>query len=112
MKDVDQFLKWVGGHVINLLVVGKSLSLYTNFYGERGTIIRVSNNPRHWDGFIQESMMYIVVPEMQTYVGPIHMAELIAHKNSDYKNKELLRLEADMASIPPLPPFMVENGLG
>lgn len=110
MNRVDQFLKWEGGHVINLLAIGESLALYTNFYGARGSIIQVSNNKSHWKGIIEESMMFIVVPEMQTYVGPIHMAELIAHKNSDYKNDELSQLEADMASIPHLPPFKVENG--
>lgn len=110
MKNVNQFLKWEGGHVINLISLRETLALYTNFYGANGSVIQISQNKEHWKGIVNESMMFIVIPEMQRFVGPIHMAELLGHRNSDYKNEELLKLEEEMASIPPLPPFKVEKG--
>jgi len=107
LKNIDQFLKWDGGHVINLMSLKDNLVLYTNFYGINGSVIQISKNKEHWKGLIDESKMFIVVPELQKYVGPINLSELIAHKTTDYKNEEILRLEEEMTNIPPLPPFRI-----
>jgi hypothetical protein len=105
MKEVDEFLKWEGGHTINLMKIEDSLILYANFYGQSGNVIKITNNKSHWKGKINESMLFIVMPEMQRFVGPINMAELLAHRGSDYKNSEILKLENEIANIPPNPPL-------
>lgn len=111
LKQIDEFLKWEGSHVIGLFENNDQLSLYTNFYGWKGSLIQISRHKEHWAGIIKGSKIYIVVPEMQKYVGPIRMIDLVAHKNSPNKNPLLSELEAEMAAIPPLPPFKIENGI-
>ena len=98
-------MKWEGGHIIHLMTNHNTLALHTNFYGQQGSLIQVTSNKSHWEGKINESMLFIIMPEMQRYVGPIHMAELLAHRNSDYKNSEILKLENEIANIPPTPPL-------
>jgi len=105
LKEVDTYLKWEGGHIINLMVIGDSLVLYANFYGQNGNLIQISSNKSAWEGKINESMLYIIMPEMQRFVGPIHMAELIAHRESEYKCNEILKLEIEIAKIPSNPPL-------
>ncbi len=105
MKEVISHLNWDGGHIINLMAIGDSLALYTNFYGQNGSLMQISNDPSHWKGKINESMLFIILPEMQKYVGPISMIEFIGHKYSDYKNSDMLQLESDIANIPPNPPL-------
>ena len=104
-KTFDEFLKWDGGHIINLMVSDNRLVLYTNFYGQQGSLIQVTSNKSHWEGKINGSMLFIIMPVMQRYVGPIHMVELLAHRISDNKNSEILKLENEIANIPPTPPL-------
>ncbi|ANE51085.1 HNH endonuclease [Flavisolibacter tropicus] len=110
-ENIDSFLKWEGGHVINLLIADNKLLLYSNFYGARGSLIQVTQNKTHWQGKIDESKMFIIMPEMQRCIGPIHMAHLLAHRTSDYRNEDIASLEAEIASLPSLPPFVIQNGL-
>lgn len=110
MKNINELLKWEGGHVIYLMQVGDTLALYTNFYGQNGSIIQVTENRNHWDGILNRGIIYVVIPERQKCVGPILLEEFVGHKYSDFKNQKLTELENDLANIGPLPPFEIKEG--
>lgn len=110
MKNINEFLKWNGGHVIMAMNIKGSLVLYTNLYEENSAVIQISDEPEHWTGRINEGVCYIIVPGLQKSVGPISLTELIAHKHEPtYTNDELQELETLMSKFDQLPPFDVDD---
>lgn len=105
MKNVNELLRWDGGHVIYLMHVGDSLALYTSFYEQNSSIIQITENRNHWEGALDKGVVYVVIPERQKCVGPISIEDFIGHRYSNFKNKHLTELEQDLATVEPLPPF-------
>ena len=106
LTNLDEMLKWEGGHVIAVVSTSNSLALYTNLYEVNSAVIQISNQKEHWLDRINEGVCYVVTPGLQRAVGPIDLAELLAHKyDADYENHELKQLEQLMSEFDELPPF-------
>jgi|GEM_PF-1488173 hypothetical protein len=110
LKDLNEKMKWEGGHILFLTHAEESLALYANFYGQGGSLIQVTENKNHWSGVFERAIIYIIIPERQKCVGPIHFEDYIRHKFSNYKNQQLTELEEDLKSVGALPPFRLSEG--
>lgn len=104
---IDEILKWPGGHSFAMMPTGDSLALYSNFYEESSAAIQITNEKKHWDDEnIDEGLAYVVVPGLQKAVGPLSIAELLAHKTTpDYEHESLKKLEQEMSTFDELPPY-------
>lgn len=106
IRELSTLFKWDGGHVIVAMKTNDILALYTNFYEENSAIINITNEKEHWENKIDEGICFVVVPGLQSAVGPIVLEEFIAHKiDASYKNKDLVKLEERMSKFNELPPF-------
>ena len=106
MANFDSFFKWSGGHSIVLMKTGKQLALYSNFYEVNSAVIQISDEPEHWEGKMTEGKVFVVVPALSKAVGPIDLAEFIAHRiEPSYTNEQLKKLEEEMEQFTKHPPF-------
>lgn len=105
-NNLNEILKWEGGHTLALMSTNDSIALYTNFYEESSAVIQVSNEKEHWENKIDEGIFYVLVPGIQKAVGPLNIADLIGHKFTPAYNCEPLQmLESEMEQFDELPPF-------
>ena len=105
-NDLKQILNWPGGHAIILVRTGRTLNLYTSFYETQSAVIRVSSEPEHWNGIVNEGLIFVISPGLQRFVGPKNIGTYIAHKfEPDLKDPDFTRLEGEMKNIKELPPF-------
>ncbi len=105
---LKQILNWPGGHIITLIRTGKTLNLYASFYETQSAVIRVSSDIKHWDGVVNEGLVFVIAPGLQRFVGPKNIATYIAHKfEPDLKDPDFIRLEKEMNSVKEIPPYDV-----
>ncbi len=105
-QDLKNIMNWPGGHVIALIQSGKTLNLFTSFYEAQTASIIISSEPQHWDGIVNEGLVFVISPGLQKYVGPKNIANYIAHKyEGDMKDKDFSMLEEEMNNIKEWPPF-------
>lgn len=108
MSDLDHYFKWTGGHTFVVMKAQSQLALYSNFYEANSSVILISNEPQHWEGKIGEGLVFVVAPTLSKAVGPIDIAEFIAHRiDSPIAYNLLQDLEAEMIKFSELPPFDV-----
>ncbi len=71
------------------------LTLYVNFYDEKTAAIVITRNKKHWDSDkFKNGLVYIIVPALQRYVGPLKFSQFLNHRSSDcIKNLDLEKLE-------------------
>lgn len=102
---LNQILCWPNGHIVALIVSLDSLYLFTSFYGNQNATIKISSEPEHWKGKIQnEGIVYAIAPGLQRYVGPKNLSTFIAHKfEPDCLDKDLSNLEIEMNKFSKLP---------
>lgn len=105
IDSLKRILDWPGGHLLNIIQVKDRLLLYTSFFGAQEAVITISSEPEHWQGKVDEGLVYVVAPGIQKYVGPKGMGEFIAHKAGNYLDQELSALEDEMQQYSELPPF-------
>lgn len=106
LGPLDQFTKWNGGHTFLIMRNCDILTLYSNFYETNSSVIVVSNEPNHWKGKIEEGIVYIVSPSLSKAVGPINLADYIAHRiEPSMPNEALRQLEIEMNQFEKLPSY-------
>jgi hypothetical protein len=104
--NFKRFMSWPSGHIIALITTGNLLSLYVSFYEHQCAIIQVSAEPEHWNGIITQSIVFVIIPGLQRYVGPKNMASYIGHKiEPSIKDPDLCNLENEMSNVIELPPY-------
>lgn len=105
-------LAWPDGHVIALIPLGTALALHLSLFGRSATI-SVTEDARHWQDRISPSgLIYVVVPGLRRYAGPIPFPEYCAWKISGVPCRELDDLRNAVAALPPPPPFDLPQGGG
>lgn len=100
-------LRWDGGYLLVLLAVGSTLVLTMVLPTGRIMSIVVANDPTLWQGAehaeLREGIVFVSVPQVAVVIGPLALAEYLAHKVGEYRSSELEKLEerqVDPASLP------------
>lgn len=106
---LKKILCWPEGHFIALIESEDSLYLFTSFYGNQNSAIKISSEPEHWKDIIsREGIAYVIAPGLQKYVGNKDIATFIAHKiDPEYLDQDLNNLEIEMNKFSILPPFRI-----
>ncbi len=103
---LKKIMSWPGCHVIALIQTGRSVNLYTSFYETQNAVIRISSEPQHWAGKVNEGLVFIISPGMQKFVGPKNIGAYIAHKcDPCIEDPDIANLEEEMNNVKDWPPF-------
>jgi len=107
--ELSEILSWEGGHVLGLVFTKGEIALYSSFYEETASVLKISSNPSHWKSE-NNSIFYVIIPGLKKAVGPLSMEEIIAHKSSvEYSNPDLSSLEEEMSKFKDLPPIRIKD---
>ena len=108
MSNLDDIFKWTGGHSIVIMKAQSQLAMYTNFYEVNSAVIQISDEPQHWEGKVEEGLIYVISPSLQKAVGPLDLTDYIAHRvEPQLICKPLQDLENEMNKFGDLPPFEI-----
>jgi hypothetical protein len=71
-------------------------------------MIKISSDKTLWENkILDEGLVYVIIPGLRRFVGPLSLNDFIAHKNKEKMNKELSILEQEMSNIAKIPPFTI-----
>ncbi len=104
-NGISELLSWNDGHVLMIMPIKNELVLFSSFYGKQTALMQISHESDHWDGIINDSMIYLLVPAIQKVVGPKLLVTYLAHRHNNFKDKEILELESAIEPQNKLPPY-------
>lgn len=105
-NEIKRYLGWDGVHLIVLFPTRSDVALSLILYGQQEATIKITSDPAHWSGKIpQDGSIYVIVPGLRKYAGPIDLPTYIAWKINGAAIKPLDDLKQVMDSVPALPSF-------
>ena len=102
-------LSWPGGHLMALIPFQGKLALLARIYGKQEAFIAVPADTQPLGDSAQDGIVFVLAPGLQTYAGPIKLAEFLAHRQKiGSPDGQLAELENKMReSAGTLPPFKI-----
>lgn len=104
---MEKILSWKYGHTILLKEINGVLVFFIQYYGSLNTLIQISTDRSHWKGKIKkDGTIYVLIPEKQSFVGPLGFTQFLEHTQKITPIKELHSIEEEIQNYT-CPPFKV-----
>jgi hypothetical protein len=105
---LDEIVSWPGGYTLMLRIQEPFLALSLHLPSGRGMHIAISDEPGIWPPKARrvyaEGQIFIVLPQLPSFVGPVPLPAYLAHKFGRQADQRLSALEKrriDPATLPP-----------
>ena len=108
LGGAEKILEWAGGWVLMLSLLESSLSLCVVSPSVFLMSVLISDNPTLLDALdpkYKDGIVWITVPIAKEAVGPISLADYLAHQTTDFTLPELVSLagkRGDPMNLPPI----------
>lgn len=104
--SIKEILSFQGGHFLAFIPSGNALAFSFIPYGKQEATIQITSNQEHWKGKLPPNgVVYVLIPGLQRYAGPINLENYIAWKSSGAKFELLDKLKGAMSLFAELPPY-------
>ncbi len=108
--SLKRLLCWEAGHLVCLQLIPEGIALFTNFYGEQTATLQISTSTEFWrEDYPERGIVFVVVPGLRRFVGPLSIEDFVSHKIGVAKNAELVALEESTPGHSDLPPTHLEK---
>ena len=104
----DQIVEWPGAYTLRIYAVGEILALTVHLSNQQSMNVVISDDASLWAGpefdTYRDGQVYVVLPLLGQFVGPIKMNEYIGHRLNATIVPELAAIEAKRIDPSTLPP--------